>query len=61
MAANATVPFNFGTCLTASKVDPMELRGFLQRRRNMRNDACNGTQYAKLACYLDWLENGDTT
>jgi hypothetical protein len=45
--------------MPASKVDPAELRDFLQRRRDMRNDNWNGTQYAKLACYLDWLENGD--
>lgn len=53
--------FSFGTCLPASKVDPTELRDFLQRRRNARNDAWNGTQYAKLVCYLDWLENGDVS
>lgn len=54
-----TEVFSFGTCMPASKVDPAELRDFLQRRRDMRNDNWNGTQYAKLACYLDWLENGD--
>ena len=53
--------FNFGTCLSASKIDPGELRDFLQRRRAMRDETWNGTQYAKLACYLDWLENGDVS
>lgn len=51
--------FKFGTCMPASRSDPSELRDFLQRNAGLRSGTFNGTQYAKLACYLDWLENGD--
>lgn len=51
--------FKFGTCMPASRSNPSELRDFLQRNSSLRSGTFNGTQYAKLACYLDWLENGD--
>lgn len=53
--------FKFGTCMPRSKVDPTELRDFLRRTVHMRSTTFENTQYAKLACYLDWLENGDQT
>lgn len=49
---------NYGTCMKPSLVDPADLRSFLQRYRSLRSGNWEGTQYAKLACYLDWLENG---
>ncbi len=49
--------YNYGTCLPPSKVHIGELREFLQRHRDdVDADAWAQTQYAKLACYLDWLE-----
>jgi hypothetical protein len=42
-----------------STVEPKELRDFLNANRHFRNeDGWEKTQYIKLVCYLDWLENG---
>jgi hypothetical protein len=49
----------YGTCMPAAKVDTKELRYFLNANRHFRNEDCwEKTQYIKLVCYLDWLENG---
>ncbi len=53
--------FKFGTCMPPSKVDPAELRDFLLRNPHMDLATFDVTQYAKLACYLDWLENRHQT
>lgn len=51
--------FNYGTCMPPDKVDPDELRIFLNANRDVRADAnWVTTQYFKLVCFLDWLENG---
>jgi hypothetical protein len=50
---------NYGTCMPAPKVDPDELRKFLNIHDDLRYaDSWGKTQYVKLVCYLDWLENG---
>lgn len=49
----------YGTCMPEDKVDPGELRVFLNANPQLRDqDSFTGTQYIKLACFLDWLENG---
>jgi hypothetical protein len=41
------------------KVDPDELREFLNANQGLRDDDNWGkTQYTKLVCYLGWLEGG---
>jgi len=49
---------NYGTCLPEKKVDPEELRTFLNENIDLREDQWLNTQYVKLVCYLDWIENG---
>lgn len=50
---------NYGTCMPEDKMDPGELREFLNVHRGLRDDDSWGkTQYIKLVCYLDWLESG---
>ena len=50
---------NYGTCMPEDKVDPAELRKFLNSTRHLRDDDnWRKTQYIKLVCFLDWLENG---
>ncbi len=56
--AGAAEVFNYGTCMPAAKVDTDELRDFLRRNRDSLEGNWLLTQYAKLACYLDWLEFG---
>lgn len=51
--------FTWGTCMPPSRADVDELRDFLQRHRSSRHGSnWDITQYAKLTCYLDWLEYG---
>jgi hypothetical protein len=50
---------NYGTCMPEDKVDPDELREFLNANQGLRDeDNWGKTQYIKLVCYLDWLESG---
>jgi hypothetical protein len=50
---------NYGTCMPAVKVDPDQLREFLNTNPRPRDDdSWRKTQYIKLVCFLDWLENG---
>ena len=50
--------YKFGTCLPPDRVDIDELRAFLRRNQGSLEDDWSKTQYAKLVCYLDWLEYG---
>lgn len=50
---------NYGTCMPPDKVDPNQLRDFLNTNPRLRDDdSWRKTQYIKLVCFLDWLENG---
>ena len=49
---------NYGTCMPPEKVDPAELRTFLNANQQLRHDSWAKTQYVKLVCFLDCLENG---
>jgi hypothetical protein len=58
-ADGTTGVFNYGTCMSPDKVDHDELRRFLNTNRSVRDAASwLTTQYIKLVCFLDWLENG---
>lgn len=48
----------YGTCMPADKVDPHQLREFLNANPKLRDASWKGTVYFKLVCFLDWLENG---
>ena len=50
--------FTYGTCMQPEKVDPDELRNFLNLHQQLRHEPWAQTQYIKLVCFLDWLENG---
>lgn len=50
--------FNWATCMDPDEIDPDELRAFLTTNRSRRQQGWLGTQYIKLVCLLDWLENG---
>jgi hypothetical protein len=50
---------NYGTCMPPDRVDPDQLRDFLNANPRLRDDdSWRKTQYIKLTCFLDWLENG---
>ena len=50
---------SYGTCMPPEKVDPDELRTFLNLyQQQLRNAPWAQTQYIKLVCFLDWIENG---
>jgi len=48
----------YGASMDAAKVNPSELRTFLNTNRHLRHEKWSKTQYGKLVCFLDWLENG---
>lgn len=49
----------YGTCMPHDKVDPNILRRFLIDNRQIRDgNSWEKTQYIKLVCFLDWIENG---
>lgn len=48
----------YGTCMDADLVDPDDLRAFLLGLSDEFKAGWYGTQYVKLVCFLDWLENG---
>jgi hypothetical protein len=52
---------NYGTCMQPEKVDPDELRNFLNLHQQLRHEPWAQTQYIKLVCFLDWIENGQGT
>ena len=52
---------NYGTCMPPGKVDPDELRTFLNLHQQLRHEPWAQTQYIKLVCFLDWIENGQGT
>lgn len=54
----ANAVFNLGACLDAALIDTGELRAFLKQSRNDLDSAFDRTQWGKLACLLDRLENG---
>lgn len=50
---------SYGTCMPPEKVDPDELRNFLNlHQQQLRHAPWAKTQYIKLVCFLDWIENG---
>ena len=51
----------YGTSMPEDKVNPGELRGFLNTNQHLRCENWSKTQYIKLVCFLDWLENGRTS
>ena len=48
----------YGASMPEDRVDPNELRAFLNTNRHLRYETWAKTQYVKLVCFLDWLENG---
>jgi hypothetical protein len=52
----------YGTCMPEDKVDPGELRDFLNDNGHVRDSGgWDKIQYVKLVCFLDWIENGFKT
>ncbi|MEV6198792.1 SIR2 family protein [Streptomyces sp. NPDC051771] len=49
---------NYGVYLPADMISIPELRSFLQNHTEVKSGGWGATQYAKLACLLDWLSYG---